>query len=681
MSAASWVDDEILRLQAEDLYLQPLLTCKGRLIRNSEERLSSMQRMLPRLLQIQRCLRLPPACRLEPATELQNACGCAGFEDAPRSFLKPWIRIDQKGFNLCNSTQVPTFYSGLMVHECGHILFSRKLYNERASRNGKNRLRAVILNFLEDSRIEDLLRLAAPGFTSALHALRCFVDYPTVHEHEPLFHELPDGDKLHLLLFTVIQAPHLATPRMQDWTALDGSCVWQQLKHILSQPPDSEDSVICLAQQLDKYIRSFDKLIPPTPVAPASLLTDEPDIRNRKLRQIEANFEDAALQDPQTAAAELLSAAATLSQWPLPEAHQSAERLLLLAERLEQGTTPRELQEKRRFSLSQIEQKQSLGTNVVLPFSDDSAARLNADIAAELECLLRDVLTAGPADREGVTWDWGSDRRTIIETVQSDKTHAAQWQTLLNRITNQIAATRAVFRIRAGSEKPATLREKLHGQLDRRKLAKACFQKRIFCQKIVRPGPRPLALGLLLDESGSMCRNNKKNVALEAAALLAESARALPGIQTEVFSHTSTGNNNQNCLVRRLYGHAQPNIHGLLNYGNDMRENYDHQALLTAADLLKKSAPQNASRLLIVISDGMPYGYNYEGKKAVAAAHDAACSIRKSGTQLLAIAIEDFAAEQIYKPQFTLKWTKLADFPTLFRALLTQLLRHSATTG
>ncbi|MFM7919693.1 MAG: hypothetical protein ACKPJJ_05670, partial [Planctomycetaceae bacterium] len=94
---------------------------------------------------------------------------------------------------------------------------------------------------------------------------------------------------------------------MQDWTALDGSCVWQQLKHILSQPPDSEDSVICLAQQLDKYIRSFDKLIPPTPVAPASLLNDEPDIRNRKLRQIEANFEDAALQDPQTAAAELLS--------------------------------------------------------------------------------------------------------------------------------------------------------------------------------------------------------------------------------------------------------------------------------------------------------------------------------------------------------------------------------------
>ncbi|MFN5899755.1 MAG: vWA domain-containing protein, partial [Planctomyces sp.] len=163
-----------------------------------------------------------------------------------------------------------------------------------------------------------------------------------------------------------------------------------------------------------------------------------------------------------------------------------------------------------------------------------------------------------------------------------------------------------------------------------------------------------------------------------AAALLAESTRDLPGIHTEVFSHTSAGNHNQHCLVRKLSGHNQPNLHGLLNYGNDMHENYDHQALLTAADLLKKSAPPNASRLLIVISDGMPHGYNYEGEKAVAAAHAAASSIRKSGTQVLAIAIEDFAAEQIYKPQYTLKWTKLSEFPSQFRALLTRLLRRSA---
>lgn len=678
MSGLSWVDDEIARLQEEDLYLKPLLNSPGRMITDSQERLNSMQRMLPRLLQIQRCLRLPPACRLEPATELLNACGCAGFEDAPKSFLKPWIRIDQKGFSLCNSAQVTTFYSGLMVHECGHILFSRKLYAERASRNGKKRLRAVILNFLEDARIEELLRLTAPGFQSALHALRCFVDYPTIIEYEPLFPTLPDGDKLHLLLFTAIQAPHLASPRMQQWTALDGSCVWQQLKHMLSQQPDSEATVISLTQQLDKYIRSFDHLIPPSHVAPDRLQTDEPAIRERKLRQIEANFEDAALICPRTAAAELLSAAATLSQWPLPEAHLSAERLLLLAERLEQGTTPRELQEKRRFSLSQIEQKQSLGTNVLLPFSDHSAARLNADIAAELDHLLRELSGVTPASSDGDTWDWDSDRRTIIETVQSDKTHATQWQTLLNRITNHVAATRAVFRIRAGNEKPATIREKLHGQIDRRKLAKVSFQKRIFCQKITRPGPGPLALALLLDESGSMCHNNKKRVALEAAALLAASTRDLPGIHTEVFSHTSAGNHNQHCLVRRLYGLTQPNLHGLLNYGNEMHENYDHQALLTAAELLKKSAPPNAARLLIVISDGMPHGYNYEGEKAVAAAHAAASSIRKSGTQVLAIAIEDFAAEQIYKPQYTLKWTKLSEFPAQFRALLTRLLRRSA---
>ncbi|MFN9290973.1 MAG: vWA domain-containing protein, partial [Planctomyces sp.] len=141
-------------------------------------------------------------------------------------------------------------------------------------------------------------------------------------------------------------------------------------------------------------------------------------------------------------------------------------------------------------------------------------------------------------------------------------------------------------------------------------------------------------LALLLDESGSMCHNNKKRVAIEAAALLAESTRDLPGIHTEVFSHTSAGNHNQHCLVRKLYGHNQPNLHGLLNYGNDMHENYDHQALLTAAELLKKSAPPNASRLLIVISDGMPHGYNYEGEKAVAAAHAADKTSHDSATMV-----------------------------------------------
>lgn len=678
MSGFSWVDDEIARLQQEDLYLRPLLNCPGRMITDSHERLTSMQRMLPGLLQIQRCLRVPVGCRLEPATQMQNACGCAGFDDAPDSFLKPWIRIDQKGFSLCNSAQLPTFYSGLMVHECGHILFSRKLYRERASRDGKRRLRSIILNFLEDARIEELLRLDAPGFQPSLQALRNFVDYPTVAQFAPLFPILPDGDKLHLLLFTVLQAPHLATPQMQTWLALDESCVWQQLKQLLQSPPNSENTVISLAKTLDEYIRSFDRLIPPNRLAPQQLQTEAPPIRERKLRQIEANFEDAAFRSPETAAAELLAAATTLSQWPLPEATTAAERLLLLAGEVEKGTPRQKLQAGRRFSLDHLEQKQSLGTDVVLPFSDDSAARLNADIAAELDHLLRELSGAAPASSDGDTWDWDSDRRTIIETVQADTTHAKQWQTLLSRITNQVAATRAVFRIRASKEKPATLREKLHGQIDRRKLAKVSFQKRIFCQKITRPGPGPLALALLLDESGSMCHNNKKRVAIEAAALLAESTRDLPGIHTEVFSHTSAGNHNQHCLVRRLYGHNQPNLHGLLNYGNDMHENYDHQALLTAADLLKKSAPPNASRLLIVISDGMPHGYNYEGEKAVAAAHAAASSIRKSGTQVLAIAIEDFAAEQIYKPQYTLKWTKLSEFPSQFRALLTRLLRRSA---
>ena len=237
---------------------------------------------------------------------------------------------------------------------------------------------------------------------------------------------------------------------------------------------------------------------------------------------------------------------------------------------------------------------------------------------------------------------------------------------------------RAVFRLRCGGARSLILREQTRGRLDRRRLAQASYQQRVFCRRVERPGPRPLVLGLLLDESGSMCRDNRAAVALEAAALLVESTRLLPGIRMEVFSHTSTGPRNRDCLLRRLYRSGQSDVHAVATYGRDMHENYDHQAILTAAAMLKAAASADAQRLLIVLSDGMPHGAQYAGKQAMDATREAAELVRRTGTQLLAIAIADYAAESIYDARYTLKYTQLQEFPQKFRSLLMRLLRRSA---
>jgi nitric oxide reductase activation protein len=109
-----------------------------------------------------------------------------------------------------------------------------------------------------------------------------------------------------------------------------------------------------------------------------------------------------------------------------------------------------------------------------------------------------------------------------------------------------------------------------------------------------------------------------------------------------------------------------------------MHENYDHQAILTAAAMLKAAASADAQRLLIVLSDGMPHGAQYAGKQAMDATREAAELVRRTGTQLLAIAIADYAAESIYDARYTLKYTQLQEFPQKFRSLLMRLLRRSA---
>src|SRR5262249_33628171 len=151
-----------------------------------------------------------------------------------------------------------------------------------------------------------------------------------------------------------------------------------------------------------------------------------------------------------------------------------------------------------------------------------------------------------------------------------------------------------------------------HGRLDQRRLSKATSSENIFRRTHVTKATGR-AICLLMDESGSMARGSpsRATIALRTSVLIAEALRAVPGIQLEISSYASCGEAERDCLVRYLYGAKNRDRYSLGQYGAG-NNNYDHQAILTAAKLFEENTRQT-NRCMIVLSDGAPNGFLYQG--------------------------------------------------------------------
>ena len=240
-------------------------------------------------------------------------------------------------------------------------------------------------------------------------------------------------------------------------------------------------------------------------------------------------------------------------------------------------------------------------------------------------------------------------------------------------VAGHIAAMRAALSLRHG-EQVRHERERTEGSLDRRRLALGSVTDRVY-QRTHRVSGRGIALCILLDESGSMSRGKpiRADVARQAAVLTAEALRGLPGTELEVYAHTSWGDHHEHCLVRYLYGRKNRSPHALGGYG-PKGNNYDHQAILTAAALFEENTT-GSDRIMIVLSDGYPRGYCYLGTRAVKATKEAVDSVRRRGIRVIGVAIDAYASEAIFGSSNLLKFTDLGRLVADVRALVTRVVR------
>jgi hypothetical protein len=211
--------------------------------RHGKEAALDLRRIRDNVYNLLRIAGLPKSCRVELAGSSLRAAAAAGFEDAPASFDCPYILLDKHPYETCPLDEVQDVYLGLGLHEAGHVLHTRDGYR-RLMAGGLSRVRRHYDNLLEDERIEELIRRDAPGFAPYFQVTkRALLERQELGQALAGWDALPDLDKVRALIFAFIRCPYLLSAAMQEWTAVNGECVFATLRALFPDGPVTEADV------------------------------------------------------------------------------------------------------------------------------------------------------------------------------------------------------------------------------------------------------------------------------------------------------------------------------------------------------------------------------------------------------------------------------------------------------
>ncbi len=616
-----------------------------------------------------RVLGAPPNTSVSFARVGQRGAAATGFHDAPKSFEKPFVLLDKLAYLQSGPDEVLDVFCGIVFHEVGHVRETRDGFR-RLTKDTPQQIQ-IYNNLWEDERVEAIQESRYPGFAPFLQvAKHVLLERGSCAAPLANFADLPDLDKVELLIFTFVRLAHRIDEPMREWRAINGECVFETLRRLFPVGPRDESGVEAYANALRDLIerlRLHYERDEPSPT---------PDADQRRSRQREADAEDRALgprpdreksSRSKIASGEASSLADRLfdESASLEEAGdaQVAERLLERAVEAVIMGEDRFLQARagRRFGWTEVE-------------------RASGAFSIARETLTRkETATIVRMDRErtieGDAWDWGGDRATRIIRPEPSADQRKRYEQARESIKPHLSAMRNVFAVRHG-ERVRVDREQESGRLDRRRLAWATATKRLYVRPRIVSSPG-LALCLLLDESGSMSQGipPRAEVTLNATVLITEALRGVPAVELEVYSHSSFGDSDRDCLVRHLHGRGDTDPSPIGVYG-PKSQNYDHQAILTVARQFERRTKQ-PTKVMLVLSDGLPSGHGYDGEPAIRATRKAVETVRRRGVRIMGITIGDQDGELIFGRRDHMRFTDMSRLVSDMRALVTSIVRET----
>ena len=158
----------------------------------------------------------------------------------------------------------------------------------------------------------------------------------------------------------------------------------------------------------------------------------------------------------------------------------------------------------------------------------------------------------------------------------------------------------------------------LSGDLDEGSLHKLQYDsEHIWSQKTLTRLP-DVAVGILVDQSGSMATGYKIEHAREMCVVLAEAVKQVPGVHLHIYGHTANrgGGNSELQLFEHYSSTGDSRSADLSQLGSiaALSNNYDGYAIKETAKRL--SLDPAKKKYLFIIADGLPHGTGYCGKEA-----------------------------------------------------------------
>lgn len=196
---------------------------------------------------------------------------------------------------------------------------------------------------------------------------------------------------------------------------------------------------------------------------------------------------------------------------------------------------------------------------------------------------------------------------------------------------------------------------------------------RIFCNTRLPTEPVNLSVGLLIDESGSMCGNDRITRARATAIVVQDFCEKL-GIPCMITGHTAWNSHVELFSYSEFDSVDRKDRYRLMDLS--ARDcNRDGAALRYVAEKLYKQPSE--VKLLIIICDGQPNDSGYSGSAAEADLRGIKIEYSRKGVQIFAAAIGDDRdrIERIYGTGF-LDITDLNQLPIMLTQLISRNIPH-----
>jgi len=162
---------------------------------------------------------------------------------------------------------------------------------------------------------------------------------------------------------------------------------------------------------------------------------------------------------------------------------------------------------------------------------------------------------------------------------------------------------------------------------------------RVFQKRTVEARPSVL-LGILVDESGSMSREERDAMARQSAIMIFHALQGLQGVRLGIWGHTGDVKPfGRGCLVHRFVEPGDDRSPAVLARIAGQGENYDGFAIEYVVQHMQNMKLPEERCVLIVLSDGNPSGEGYKGEAARSHTHNCIEKARKEGVAVLGVGL------------------------------------------